>query len=103
MRTTAKEPLRFYPVKAITISPAEVGAASTSAQTFSLPATPGVEGLKPGDLIKVTKPTNQTGVYVADAWVATVNTVTILFANCSAGNITPTAGEVYEVAILGAT
>jgi hypothetical protein len=97
MRTSKNESLRYWPTKTITISPAQVNALTTSAQDFT------VSGLHVGDLVRVKKPTNQAGVFVADAWCATENTLTILFANCSNGALTPSAGEIYRVAILGST
>jgi hypothetical protein len=100
-RTSTKEKLRYWPTRTVTLTPGQVNANTTSAQTFAAAQVPELAGLRAGDLVKVVKAAVQNGVYVADAWVATDDQLTILFANCSAGNLTPSAGEEYTIVFLG--
>jgi len=71
-----------------------VNTVSTSAQTVSVP------GVRLGDMILVTKPTEQTGVSVTGARVSAADTVTVIFSNPTAGNLTPTAEEEYSAVVL---
>jgi hypothetical protein len=76
------------------ISPTIVNANTTSQQTFAVP------GLLTSDQVSaVSKPTYQTGLIVTGGACLTAGVLTIQFANCTAGNITPTASETYTVEI----
>lgn len=79
---------RYY---SITISPTIINAGTCSEQTFT------VTGVKVGDVITVNKPTQQAGLGVAACRASAANQIAITFFNPTAGNITPTAGEVYKV------
>jgi hypothetical protein len=68
-----------------------VTANSTSEQTVT------VAGVQVGDFVYVNKPTHQTGLGIVGARVSAANTVAIAFMNNTAGNLTPTASELYLV------
>lgn len=68
-----------------TLSPAAVGAATTSEQTFT------VRGLKPSDAVFVVKPTHTTGVMPVHARVSANDTLAVCFNNPTAGSLTPPA------------
>lgn len=80
-------------VLGVTLSPALVALGTTVQQTFT------VNGLQLGDQVTVGKPTTQAGLAVTGARVTAANTLGIEFANVTAGNITPTAGEIYTVEV----
>lgn len=75
----------------LTISPASVSNATTAEQTFTL------QGLQLGDVVSVTKPTNQAGLAIGNSRVTAANTIGITFVNTTASPIVPTAGETYIV------
>lgn len=59
-----------------------------------------VNGLATTDIIKsVTKPTDQAGLAIGQARVTALNTAGIKYINPTAGNITPTADEVYLLTV----
>lgn len=74
-----------------TISPVSVAANTTVEQTFTL------QGLQPGDVVTVTKPTTQAGLGIVNSRVTAANTYGITFANATAAPIVPTAGETYLI------
>jgi hypothetical protein len=74
-----------------TLTPAQVTANTTAEQTFT------VNGLLPTDLVSVTKPTTQAGLGIVNSRVSAANTLAITFVNATAGNLTPTAGEIYII------
>lgn len=76
-----------------TLSPAQVNTVTAPTQTFTVP------GLQVGDFVQVQKPTAQAGLGIAGALVTAANTLGITFVNPTAGNITPTAGEVYLIKV----
>lgn len=79
-------------VASLTLSPAAVGANTTAEQTFTCP------GLRTTDIIVgVSKPTNQAGLGIVGWRVSAANTVAITWGNWTAGGLTPTAGEVYQI------
>ena len=80
-------------VISVTLSPAAVSADTTAEQTFT------VNGLLPGDMAVVTKPTAQAGLGVVGSRVSAANTLAITFSNNTGGSITPTASEVYLVLV----
>jgi hypothetical protein len=70
------------------ITPAEVAANITAAQTFT------VAGLLTTDHVTVSCAGAQTaGIFVADARVSAANTLSVQFGNCTAGALTPAAGN----------
>jgi hypothetical protein len=72
------------------ITPAEVAANITAAQTFT------IAGLLTTDHVTVSCAAAQTaGIFVADARVSAANTLSVQFGNCTAGALTPTAGAYY--------
>jgi hypothetical protein len=72
-------------------TPAAVPTVSTLAHTVT------VNGVSVGDAVVAIKPTEQTGISVTHARVSAANTVIITFVNPTAGNITPTASEIYKI------
>ena len=76
---------------AVTLSPAQVAAQSTSEQTFK------VKGLKVTDAVMVIKPTHTAGVMPVHARVSAPDTLAITFSNPTGGALTPAAGESYLV------
>jgi hypothetical protein len=70
------------------ITPAEVAANITAAQTFT------VAGLLTTDHVFVSCVGAQTaGIFIADARVSAANTLSVQFGNCTAGALTPAAGN----------
>lgn len=72
-------------------TPAAVPTISTLAHSVT------VNGVAVGDFVAAVKPTEQTGIVVASCRVSAANTVIVTFANPTAGNITPTASEIYLI------
>lgn len=82
-------------IKEITLTPAAVATITSAEQTFTM------QGLQVNDVIlSVTKPTTQAGLGIVGFRVVSANTIGITWMNPTVGSITPTAGEVYKVAIL---
>lgn len=77
----------------VPLTPALVALNTTAEQTFT------VQGLLVGDEVAVTKPTTQAGLGIVNARVSAANTLAITFSNNTGGNITPTAGEIYTIAV----
>lgn len=77
-----------------TLSPTIVNTITAAEQTFT------VNGLIVGDIVNVYKPTVQAGLGVLSARVTAANTLGIQFINPTAGNITPTASEVYVIKVV---
>lgn len=76
------------------LSPSIVAANTTAEQTFA------VTGLAVGDVvISVNKPTAQAGIGIVGWRVSATNTLAITFCNNTAGGITPTASETYQILI----
>lgn len=72
-----------------TLSPTAVAANTTSEQQFT------VNGVYPGQVVAVNKPTAQAGLMITNCRVVGQNLVAIQFQNLTASTITPTASEVY--------
>lgn len=86
---------QFLMLLQATLSPAIVNTITAPEQTFTVP------GLAPGDVILVVqKPTAQAGLGIVGSRVTAANTLGITFVNPTAGNITPTAGETYIIAVI---
>lgn len=67
---------------------------TSAEQTANLP------GLKSTDLImSITKPTAQAGLGIAGWRVSATDTIAVTFDNSTAGDLTPTAAEVYTAFI----
>lgn len=56
-----------------------------------------VTGVLAGSVVFVSKPTTQVGLAVLTARVSAANTIQLTYANPTAGNITPTAGQTYLI------
>jgi len=76
-----------------TLSPAAVVSVTAPEQTFT------VNGLLVGDFVNVQKPTAQAGLGIAGSRVTAANTLGITFVNPTAGDITPTASEIYLIKV----
>lgn len=81
----------------LVLSPAIVNTITSVEQTFSVPA---VINMGTNAIVLVSKPTAQSGLGIAGARRATASTIGITFINPTAGNITPTASEVYTIAVI---
>lgn len=77
-----------------TLSPTSIAPNTSAEQTFT------IKGLHLGDYVDVNKPTTQAGLAVGGSRVSAADTLAIAFSNVTAATITPTASEVYTVAIL---
>ena len=80
-------------ILAVALTPAAVGATTTSEQTFT------VSGVLPGDFIDISKPSHQPGIALGNVRVSAANTIAVEFANNSTGTLTPTAGEIYSIGV----
>lgn len=81
-----------------TQSPAIVNADTSGERAFTVQTGTGFTmQLATTDLILVNKPTSQAGLGVGNVRVSAANTAQVGFHNASAGNITPTATQVYNV------
>lgn len=85
--------VQYSMVLNVTLSPASVANATSAEQTFT------VNGLQTGDFVNVGKPTTQAGLGIVNSRVSAANTLAITFLNTTAATITPTASEVYQVAV----
>lgn len=68
------------------LTPAEVAANVAPAQTFT------VLGVKSGDVIIVTPPSQTANVTIGSAYVSAADTISVQFVNPTAGALTPAAG-----------
>jgi hypothetical protein len=82
-------------VFSLTLSPAAIGATTTSEQTFSATGI----GLLTTDLVVVNKATSNAGIIIGNARVSAADTLAIDFSNISTGTLTPTASQVYTVGV----
>ena len=78
----------------LTLSPVSVPWSTTAEQTFSATGI----GLLTTDMVLVQKPTTQPGLGIAGSRVSAADTLAINFINVTT-TITPTAAEVYKVAV----
>lgn len=60
-----------------------------------------VTGLRAGELVQVSKPTNQLGLDIVGCRVVSNNLLGVSFANVTAGPLTPTAAQTYTIISLG--
>ena len=51
------------------------------------------------EVISIRKATHQAGLVISGAFVSADNTLKVRFANGTAGNITPTAGDTYTLVL----
>lgn len=86
---------------ATTQSPSIVNTITSGERAFTVQTGTGATVLPgfgtPNDLFIVNKPTSQAGLGVGNVRVSASNVVQVEFTNPSAGNITPTASEVYKL------
>lgn len=80
-------------VISVTLSPVLIVLNTTAEQTFT------VNGLLPGDMVLVNKPTTQAGLGIVGSRVSAANTLAITFSNNTAASITPTAAQTYLVLV----
>lgn len=80
-----------------TLSPAICNANTTNEQLFT--AGPGGYDIG-GAAVAVAKPTQQAGIAVGSARIASATQIAITFLNNTAGGITPTAGEAYQFVVI---
>lgn len=78
----------------LTLSPVSVAWTTTTEQTFSATGI----GLLTSDMVLVQKPTTQPGLGIVGSRVSAADTLAINFINVTT-TLTPTAGEVYKVAV----
>lgn len=82
-------------VFSINLTPAVVGTGGSAEQTF---ASTGI-GLLTTDMVLVQKAANQSGLALGGTRVSAADTLAINYVNATAVSITPTANEVYKVAV----
>lgn len=80
-------------VISVTLSPVLIVLNTTAEQTFT------VNGLLPGDMVLVNKPTTQAGLGIVGSRVSAANTLAITFSNNTPASITPTAAQTYLVLV----
>ena len=80
-------------VISVTLTPAAIVLNTTAEQTFT------VNGLLPGDMVLVNKPTAQAGLGIVGSRVSAANTLAITFSNVTGSSITPTAAQTYLVLV----
>lgn len=80
-------------VISVTLTPAAIVLNTTAEQTFT------VNGLLPGDMVLVNKPTTQAGLGIVGSRVSAANTLAITFSNVTGSSITPTAAQTYLVLV----
>jgi hypothetical protein len=80
-------------VISVTLTPAAIVLNTTAEQTFT------VNGLLPGDMVLVNKPTTQAGLGIVGSRVSAANTLAITFSNNTGSSITPTAAQTYLVLV----
>ena len=78
----------------LTLSPVSVAWSTTTEQTFSATGI----GLLTTDMVLVQKPTTQPGLGIVGSRVSAADTLAINFINVTT-TLTPTAAEVYKVAV----
>jgi hypothetical protein len=96
--TQGMRPAPLVQVFTAALTPASVAANTTAEQTFTVPGLAlGTASGTPN--VVVNKPSIQAGLTVAGARVSALNTLAINFANDTATAITPTAAELYSIAM----
>ncbi len=85
--------IQYSVILNVTLSPTSVANATSAEQTFT------VTGLQTTDFVNVTKPTAQAGLGIVNSRVSAANTLALTFMNTTAATITPTASEVYVIAV----
>jgi hypothetical protein len=79
-----------FGVVTFTYDPASISAATTAEQTVT------VNGLRVGDYVEVSKPSNTAGVAVVNARVSAANTLAVIWMNATAAPVDPPS-ETYTV------
>lgn len=80
-----------------TLTPAAVNTITTGEQAFTV--GPGGYDINAA-FVGVSKPTHQSGGMPVQARVSSATQLAITFVNPTAGNVTPTAGEVYQFVVI---
>lgn len=82
----------WYFTVQVALSPAKVEGNTGAEQTFT------VKGLRTTDqILSVTKPTVQTGLFIANARVSAADTLALQIVNATTASITAAAGETYTI------
>jgi hypothetical protein len=93
----------FHHLRSVTVNVGTVAqmlTATTLEHSVTVTGLAIADTLQPGDqILSVTKPTYQAGLAVTGARVTAANTVKIAYANPSAGSITPTGDEDYQMVV----
>lgn len=76
----------IYNIKQV-LTPASVGANTTSEQTFTVP------GVQVGDSVDINKASHQTGLSIGNVRVSAANTLAIQYVNTSGAAIVPTSEQ----------
>lgn len=79
------------------LTPAAVATIVTAEQAFTV--GPGNLDIN-SSFVGVTKPSHQSGGMPIQARVSSATQISITFVNPTAGNVTPTAGEVYQFVVI---
>ena len=77
----------------LTINPASVATITTAEQTFTM------TGVKVGDMVYASKPSNTTGLGICNARVSAADTVAISFVNPTAGGV-DAASETWNLLVI---
>lgn len=91
-------PAPLMSVLTAALTPASVAANTSAEQTFTVPGL-SLATNSGIPYVIVNKPSIQAGLTIAGARVSALNTLAINFANDTAGALTPTAAELYTIAI----
>lgn len=88
------QPLSMFYARTV-LTPALILTITSAEQTFTVP------GLPATGAVFVNKPTQQAGLGVAMGRIAAANSLAISLVNPTAGSITPTAAQIWEVCAIG--
>ena len=83
-----------------TLTAVSVATITTAEQALTVGTTAGRGPLTTDFLAAVNKPTAQAGLGVCTGRISAANTISLTYSNTSAGWLTPTAGEVYNITVL---
>jgi len=82
------------------LSPALIAAITAAEQALTVGTTAGNGPATTDFLAAINKPTAQAGIGIHKGRISAANTLQFTFSNTTAGNLTPTANEVYNVVVL---
>lgn len=80
-----------------TLTPALIASLTTAEQALTVGTAAGWGPLAADFLAAINKPTAQAGIGLHNSRISAACTLQMVFSNTSGGNLTPTAGEVYNV------